>query len=97
MDYDLSREEAMNKIGEIASRYDLRTSILRDVMEGRTQGFSQRKIAETYGYSRNTVSKYSKIVNEEMSEDELGELAILVGAILGGALALKKILDDRSE
>lgn len=51
------------------------------------------KIADHYGYNKNTVTRYTKILNEEFSNQEIKELLLLIGLILGGLYLLKKILE----
>lgn len=90
---DFNRKEAMEKLQEIATDYNLKPSILRDVIEGRAQGMTLKDISEMYGHSRNTVSKYSRRIDEEIEEEDLAKLLIVAGILIGGAVLLKKLLE----
>ena len=90
----IDESEAQERIQEIAGKHNLRPDILKDVIEGKSKGMSQKEIAETYGVNRNTVSKYNRKIEEEFSEDDLGDLLIIIGVLLGSAYLLDRLMSD---
>ena len=85
---------AQERIREIAGKHNLRADILKDVLEGKSKGMTQKEISNKYDINKNTVSKYNRKIEEEFSEDDLGELLIVLGILLGGAYLLDRLLDN---
>ena len=77
------------KLRQIANQHQINPDILQAVLWGKAQGWSQNKIADSYNYNPNTISRYTRIVEREISKDELKELLILVGIILGAAYLIQ--------
>lgn len=90
----INEEKAIERLEEIAGKHGLNPDILRDVIEGRSKGLSQKEIANQYGYNKNTISKYNRKLEEELSEEDLGDLLMVIGALIGGAYLLGRILDQ---
>lgn len=88
---DYNQHLAEDKLQEIASRHLLNPDILRDVVWGRAQGWSQTKIAQSFGYNPNTISKYSRIIEREISGEEIKQLLVVIGLILGASYVLKEL------
>ena len=82
---------AQKKLNEIAAKHLLTPKILQDIMWGKSQGWSQSKIAQEYNINPNTVSKYSRILEREMSAEEIKELLIIIGLILGAGYLINEI------
>ena len=76
---------AQQKLNEISTKHLLNPKLLQNIVWGKSQGWSQTRIAEEHHINPNTVSKYSRILEREMSADEIKELLIIIGLILGAS------------
>ena len=81
---------AEQKLKEIASKYFINAEILRNIIFGKSQGWSQTKIAQSYSINPNTISKYTRILEREMNTEEIKQLLLIVGLIVGASYLLKE-------
>ena len=86
-----NEQVAQQKLNEIATKHLLTPQILQNIVWGKSQGWSQTRIAREYNINPNTVSKYSRILEREMNADEIKELLIIIGLILGASYLIKEI------
>ena len=82
---------AQEKLNGIATKHLLNPQILQNIVWGRSQGWSQTRIAEEHHINPNTVSKYSRILEREMNADEIKELLIIIGLILGAGYIINEL------
>lgn len=86
---------AQQKLNQIAEKHLLNPFILQNIVWGRSQGWSQTKIAQEYNINPNTVSKYSRILEREMNANEIKELLIIIGLILGAGYIINELFKER--
>jgi len=85
------KELVEKRLHEIASRHLLDPNILQNVVWGKAQGWSQNKIALNFNHNPNTISKYTRIIEREITKEEIKELLIIVGLILGAAYIFNEL------
>jgi Fic family protein len=90
----IDEDKAQERIQEIAGKHNLNPEILKDVLKGRSEGLTHEDISEKYEINKNTVSKYNRKIEEEFSEEDLGDLLLIIGVLLGGAYLLDRILNN---
>ncbi|MCK4669800.1 MAG: hypothetical protein KAT43_01260 [Nanoarchaeota archaeon] len=86
---------AQQKLNQIAEKHLLSPILLQNIVWGRSQGWSQTRIAQEYNINPNTVSKYSRILEREMNANEIKELLIIIGLILGAGYIIKELFRQR--
>lgn len=84
MSFDMDEEHANERFIEIAKKYDLNPKILKEIMIARNKGYNNARIAEEFGYNKNTVSRYVNALNK-ISDEDLKTLLFLIAIIGAGA------------
>ena len=92
---EFNEQIAQQKLNQIAEKHLLNPHLLQNVVWGRSQGWSQTRIAQEYNVNPNTVSKYSRILEREMNADEIKELIIIIGLILGASYIINELFKQR--
>ena len=82
---------AQQKLNQIAEKHLLNPLLLQYIVWGKSQGWSQTRIAQEYNINPNTVSKYSRILEREMNDNEIKELLIIIGLILGASYVINEL------
>jgi len=89
------KQIAQQKLSQIAENHLLNPIMLQNIVWGRSQGWSQTRIAQENHINPNTVSKYSRILEREMDANEIKELLIIIGLILGAGYIINELFKQR--
>ena len=76
------KQAVQYRLNQIAKRHLLKPSLLQNIIWGRAHGWSQIKISKEYNINQNTVSKYSRILEREITDNEL-KILLLVIVLIG--------------
>ena len=70
-----SKDKILN---EISRKYLLNPKILKNILIGKLQCWSQIKISKKYKINQNTISKYSRIIEREFDYEELKKIILII-------------------
>ena len=89
MTYDDDIERANEKFIQIAKKYKLNPTLLKEVMLLRNKGYNNLQISEQTGINKNTVNKYVTVLGKMDNNDIMTLLAMIAIIIAGGYLLAK--------
>lgn len=84
--------KANSKFIQLSKKYGLNPTLLKEIMVLRNKGYNNVQIAEHTGINKNTVNKYVNALGE-MDLNDLLELLITIGIIIGGLYLLTKLVE----
>ena len=90
----MDNQELNREFVVMCKKHNLNSSLAREILILKSQGYNTQEVAEQLGITRNTVYSYTKTM-QGMEKSEFLRFLILAAAVIGGITIIKKILEKK--